>query len=94
MLNKMYRFCIIAYDRKLTQEDMGDHYHPGALEGVTEIWLMAETAAEAMAEARKIMPLKPNFHIRMIDKFINLPPGVKPNQNPPPGITPGQGIIQ
>lgn len=76
----MYRFLILAFEKELTKEEMEDHFVPGALTKVTEIWLLANTAADALAEARKIIIAK-NYHIRKIEKMYQTapPPGNSPS---------------
>lgn len=68
----MYRFLILAFDRELTKAEMEEHYVPGSLTKVTEIWLIAEDAAKALSEARKII-IAQNYHIRRIDQILDNP---------------------
>ena len=77
----MYRFQILAYEEELKDASSEIPF----LNKVTEIWIIAKDAAEAMAEAKSIY-ITTHYHIRRIDKIIE---GQQPG-----AITPGQGTIR
>ena len=77
----MYRFQILAYKEELKDNSTEIPF----LNKVTEIWIIAKTAAEALNEAKTIF-VAPYYHIRRIDKIIE---GQQPG-----AITPGQGTIR
>ena len=80
----MYQFQILAYEEEIKETEN----NIPLLNKVTEIWIIAKNAAEALKEAQEVYVAR-HYHIRRINKMLNIVPG---GQQIPP-ITPGNNII-